>query len=171
MSMPPNGSRRQLGSALLASVALAGCGFHLRGQQSYAFERVAVLPDPGGAVAEELRRSFGGAVQVLERGAALTHAQVVLRVPLEVREKAVVGSSASGQVREFQLRLMVQFSLSTPQGRELLRQDSLALQRDFSYDESFALAKEAEEKLLYRDMQTDIVQQILRRVATVRLQP
>jgi LPS-assembly lipoprotein len=30
------------------------------------------------------------------------------------------------------------------------------------------LAKEAEEVLLYRDMQTDIVQQLLRRIAAVK---
>jgi LPS-assembly lipoprotein len=39
--------------------------------------------------------------------------------------------------------------------------------RDISFNESAVLAKDAEEDLLYRDMQTDIVQQLLRRLATV----
>ena len=95
----------------------------------------------------------------------------VLNVAQEQRDKVVVGTNASGQVREFQLRLSVQFGLTTPAGKELLPSDRLALQRDFSYNESYALAKETEEALLYRDMQTDIVQQILRRLATVRLNP
>ena len=44
----------------------------------------------------------------------------------------------------------------------------LLQQRDISYSETIALAKEAEEALLYRNMQTDLVQQLLRRLAAVR---
>jgi len=167
-------TRRSVNQTLLAVLSLptlTACGFKLRGGQSYAFSSIAITPDPGGAVAQELRRSFGGAVQVLPPGAPLAQAQVVLNVAQEQRDKVVVGSNASGQVREFQLRLSVQFGLTTPAGKELQPGDRLALQRDFSYNESYALAKEAEEALLFRDMQTDIVQQILRRLATVRLAP
>jgi len=164
-------SRRALLAAAVTTGALAGCGFKLRGSQSYAFTRIAITPNPGGAVAQELRRSFGGTVQVLPVDAPLTQAQVVLNVPVEQHEKSVVGTNASGQVRELQLHLRVQFSLHTPQGKVLLPSDSIALQRDFSYNESAALAKETEEGLLYRDMQSDIVAQILRRLATVKLGP
>ena len=169
--MTPAVSRRKLVAVVLASGALSACGFKLRGSQSFGFRRIAIYPNPGGAIAQTLRRSFGTGVQVLPADAPLTQAQVVLNMPLEQRDKVVVGSNASGQVREFQLRLRVRFSASTPQGAELLPSDSIALQRDFSYNESYALAKETEEALLYRDMQTDIVQQILRRLATVRLNP
>lgn len=41
-------------------------------------------------------------------------------------------------------------------------------QRDITFNESAALAKEAEEILLYRDMQNDIVQQMLRRLAAIK---
>jgi len=42
------------------------------------------------------------------------------------------------------------------------------LQRDISFVESAVLAKEAEEVLLFRDMQTDAVQQIVRRMAAIK---
>jgi len=38
-----------------------------------------------------------------------------------------------------------------------------------SYSESIALAKQHEEIELYREMQTDIVAQVLRRLAAIRL--
>jgi len=41
-------------------------------------------------------------------------------------------------------------------------------QRDISYSESTALSKEAEEQLLYRSMQTDVVQQVMRRLGSVK---
>jgi LPS-assembly lipoprotein len=86
----------------------------------------------------------------------------------EQREKVVVGLTASGQVREFQLRTRVKFRLRTPQGKDLIPETELLQQRDISFNESAVLAKEAEENLLYRDMQTDIVQQLMRRLAAVK---
>jgi len=40
--------------------------------------------------------------------------------------------------------------------------------RDISYNETNALAKEGEEALLYRDMETDIAQQMMRRLAALK---
>lgn len=156
---------------MLASLLAGGCGFKLRGTNSFAFQTIAIRPNPGGPVAQELRRSFGGAVRVLEDGGEPTQkekAQVILDVLQEQREKAVVGVSTAGQVREFQLRIRLKFRLRTPEGKELIPETEILLQRDISFNENVALAKEAEEGLLYRDMQTDIAQQLLRRLAAVR---
>ena len=156
------------GHASLASLLLAGCGFKLRGSQTFGFESLAVLPHPGGALAIELRRSFGRAVRVLPPDVELAQAQVVLEILQERREKTVVGVNSSGQVREFQLRIRVTYRVSTPQGKELVPASEILQQRDISFNESAVLAKEAEEGLLYRDMQTDIVQQLMRRLAAVK---
>jgi LPS-assembly lipoprotein len=158
---------KHLGQAVLASLVLGGCGFKLRGSQDLAFSSLAVMPNPGGPLAIELRRSFGNAVQVLAPGVPLTQAQVVLDILQEQREKTVVGLNSSGQVRQLLLRIRVKFRVRTPQGQDLVPEAEIVQQRDMSFNESAVLAKEAEEALLYRDMQTDIVQQILRRLTTV----
>ena len=64
--------------------------------------------------------------------------------------------------------MRLRFRLRTPQGKELIPETELLQQRDISFNESAVLAKEAEEGLLYRDMQTDIVQQLMRRLAAVK---
>ena len=158
---------------LLASLLLGGCGFKLRGSNNFAFQTIAIQPSPGGVLAQELRRSFGGAVRVLEDGVGSAQtqkepAQVILDVLQEQREKVVVGVGTAGQVREFQLRLRLKFRLRTPEGKELIPVTEIQLQRDISFNETAVLAKETEEGLLYRDMQTDIVQQLLRRLAAVQ---
>jgi LPS-assembly lipoprotein len=158
---------RLLGAAGVVA-GLAGCGFKLRGSQTFAFKTIAITPVPGGAVAQQLRHSFGSDVQVLAVDAPLTQAQLVLDVGNEQRDKVVVGVNTSGQVREFQLRLRVTLRLRNAQGKELIDGDVILQQRDISYNETAALAKEAEEILMFRDMQTDIVQQILRRLAAVQ---
>ncbi len=71
-------------------------------------------------------------------------------------------------MRELQLRLRVRIRLRGADGSEWIPDTELLQSRDISYSETIALAKEAEEALLYRNMQTDIVQQIVRRLASVR---
>ncbi|TFZ06641.1 hypothetical protein EZ313_08465 [Ramlibacter henchirensis] len=153
---------------LAGCAALAGCGFELRKPPDFAFRSIAI--PAAGPLANELRRTIGsaGAVQVTPRQAPPEQAQVVLDLLNEQREKVVVGLNASGQVREFQLRSIIRFRLRTPQGRELIPETELVQQRDISFSESAVLAKEAEESLLYRDMQTDLVQQLMRRLAAVK---
>jgi LPS-assembly lipoprotein len=86
----------------------------------------------------------------------------------EVREKTVVGLNAAGQVREFQLKLRIKMRVRTPLGKELIAPTDVVQQRDISFNESAVLAKEVEESLLYRDMQSDIVQQVLRRLSALK---
>ena len=167
-----------VGAALVGVVT--GCGFKLRQAPKFAFQTlVAPLPD-----ASSLRRELRGALQnagvtVLESmpapqasapGAAAPVAlpDAVLEVLADQREKSVVGSTAAGQVREFQLRVRFRFRLSTPRGKVLIEDSEVLLQRDISYSETIALSKLEEEAEMYKDMQSDVVQQVLRRLASVR---
>ena len=52
---------------------------------------------------------------------------------------------------------------------ELLPAATVLLARDLSYNESLALAKAQEEEELYREMQSDVVMQVLRRLSAVRV--
>jgi LPS-assembly lipoprotein len=158
--------RRTLLSIGVAALA-AGCGFQLRQAPAFAFKTIYVGTAPTSALGKELKRDIasGGNVSVVDTAAA---AQVVLDVINEQREKVVVGLNASGQVREFELRIRLRFRLRTPDGKELIPESEIVQQQDVSYNESAALAKESEEQLLYRSMQTDIVQQLMRRLAAVK---
>jgi len=81
----------------------------------------------------------------------------------------VVASTAAAQVRELQLRLKFNFRVRTPGGRELIPRAELLVSRDLSYSETLALAKEHEENELYREMQSDVVAQVLRRLASLQV--
>ncbi len=152
----------------LTLAAFSGCGFKLRSSQNFAFATLAVTPEYNGVVAADLIRYFGAAIVPLAPSQGAEPPQVIVDILQDVREKTIVAVNASGQVREFQLKLRVLFRVRTPQGRELIAATELTQQRDISFNESAVLAKEAEEALLYRDMQADIVQQLLRRLAAIR---
>jgi LPS-assembly lipoprotein len=160
--------RRTTIAAVLAAATLAGCGFQLRSSQTFAFQTLAVTPERNGLVAADLIRYFGKSIVPLVPVRGSEPPQVIVDVLQEVREKNVVGVNASGQVREFQLRLRLQFRMRLPDGRELIAPTEISQQRDVSFNESAVLAKEAEEVLLFRDMQNDILQQLLRRLAAIK---
>ena len=100
---------------------------------------------------------------------AAGQAQVVLEALTDAREKSIVASTAAGQVTEFQLRLRFRFRLRTVAGKELIPPAEIVQSRDMSYTETLALGKEIEEATLYRSMQSDIVSQVMRRLASVRV--
>ncbi len=160
---------RFLLSALLALAVLTGCGFHLRNSQEFTFETIALTPQPGGPIATDIARYLGDRVVPLASKAGVAGPQVVLDILQEQREKSVVAVNVSGEVREMQLQIRLRFRVRTPQGDTLIDTTEITQQRDITFNETAALAKEAEEILLYRDMQNDIVQQMLRRLAAIKL--
>lgn len=164
---------RQLGGMVaggLVLACLAGCGFQLRQAPTFAFKSIYANIAPTSVLGVELRRNLTavGNVELITDPLLQKNAEVILDVLQELREKTVVGVSSTGQVREFQLRLRFKFRLRTPQGKELIPDTEMLQQRDISFSESAVLSKEAEEVLLYRNMQTDLVQQIMRRLAAVK---
>jgi LPS-assembly lipoprotein len=162
--------RRKLLGAAAVSMMLAACGFQLRQAPHFAFSTIYIGAAANSSLGNELKRTiaFSDNVKVIGDAASMETAQVLLDVLADQREKVVVGLNASGQVREFQLRTRFKFKLRTPQGKELIPETELLQQRDISFNESAVLAKESEENLLYRDMQSDLVQQLLRRLAAVK---
>lgn len=152
---------------LAAGAFLAGCGFELRRAPALPFRSIALVGfAPRSPLADELRRELASSVQVID---APARADVVFEALADTRERTVVASTAAGQVRELQLRVRLDFRLSTPKGKLLIEPTELLLARDMSYSESAALAKEQEETQLFRAMQSDIVNQVLRRLAAVNV--
>ena len=151
------------------AAALAGCGFELKRAPELRFNTVQLTGfRPRSALAEELRISINASksTQVVD---SVSQAQVIFEAINEAREKSVVASTAAAQVREMQLRTRLNFRLRTVAGKELIPATEILLNRDMSYSESAALAKEHEELLLYRAMQSDIVRQVMRRLASVQV--
>ena len=158
-------------AAAPAAGLLAGCGFRLRGAPAFRFRTLFVQSGAAPAVGRELVRTLEGSgsdLRVLTEAAQLPQAEVVLELQSEQRERVVLSLNAAGQVRELQLRLRLRFRMRGRDGSEWIAPTELLQQRDVSYNESVALSKEGEEQLLYRNMQTDIVQQLMRRMAAAK---
>jgi LPS-assembly lipoprotein len=159
--------RRGLLAAFPAAALVAGCGFQLRQAPDFEFKSIYIGVSPSSPIGRELKRSIasGGKVTVVDTPA---QADVVMEILNEQRQKVVVGLGAVGQVREFELRMRLRFRLRSREGRDLIPDAEIVRQQDISYSETVALSKEDEEQLVYRSLQTDIVRQVLRRLAAVK---
>lgn len=154
-----------------APLALAGCGFQLRRPPELDFRRIQLTGfAPQSPLEQALRRRIDASSTTRVVDAA-AQADVVLEALADARERSVVASTAAAQVREIQLRTRFRFTVRTPDGRELIAPAQLLLSRDMSYNESVALGKQDEQAFLFRSMQEDIVSQVMRRLAAVRLPP
>jgi LPS-assembly lipoprotein len=157
---------RRLLLTLPAAAALTACGFELRRPPQLPFASLALLGfAPRSPLLAELRRTISPTVQLVEEP---HRAEALLQALTDRREKSVNASTAAGQVRGVQLRVHFEYRLTTPAGRELIPDSTLLLARDMTYNETVALAKEQEEAQLYQAMQTDIVLQLMRRIAQLK---
>ena len=161
--------RSLLGTGSLA-LLLAGCGFELRKPPSFAFQSIYLAVPPMSQLGLELQRALAaaGGVSLVTDQRQVERADLVFELLQELREKVVLGRTSTGAVREYQLRIRLRFKVRNRQGIERIPDTEMVQQRDISFNESAVLAKETEEALLYRSMQTDIVNQLMRRLAAVK---
>jgi LPS-assembly lipoprotein len=157
-------------AALLIASSLTACGFQLRGSNgSYniPFQTMYLSFSDNSPLGTELRRNLraNDHVKIVDKA---DQAEAQFIVLAETRNKSILSLNSLGRVREYLLSYTLSFTVRDAKGNVLLAPTEITLHRNMSFDETQVLAKEAEEALLYRDMQGDLVQQIMRRLAAIK---
>lgn len=157
-----------LGTA--ASTLLTACGFQLRSAPQLSFRRIylggSINPDLMGDIRNAFTADAGLTVV-----AAPEQAEVVVTLSSLVRDKQTLTLNAQGLVSQYLLSLRMSFRASDATGNELLPPTAAAVTRQFNYSDAQILAKQQEEQQLYRDMQQELVLQMLRRLSAIKLHP
>jgi LPS-assembly lipoprotein len=166
-------SERRLGagaSSIIVAMAcvatFAGCGFHLRGDVSYVFSSLFVSAPASSPIAAELKRALEGTGTTIAETAAA--AQATLDILNVADDKQVLSLTGGGRVREYSLTKRVTFGVRDTAGRDWLPAAEIVVRRSYSFNESEVLAREAQEARLLKEMQTDAVQQIVRRLQSAK---
>jgi len=160
-------TRRRLLTAAVAILTLAGCGFHLRGSIAMPFKTAFVNGSEHDPVLTDLRRQLRlNDVEVVDTAKG---ADIVIRVLQLKKERDILSLNSAGKAREYRLFYTLAYAVDAADGTTVRTPDRITLRRDVTFDDSQVLAKAQEEALLYRDMESDLVQQLMRRLATVKL--
>ena len=161
---------RALSLALLAMLLVSACGFKLRGsgpQPELPFKTLFLGFAETSPLGIQLRRNLsatGNVKVVTDR----KDADAIMEVLTDVKDKQVLSLNSQGRVREFTLLYRLGFRIVDNKGRELLAPTQIVIRRIQTYNENQVLAKEAEEATLFREMQSDLVQQVLRRISAIK---
>jgi LPS-assembly lipoprotein len=150
-----------IGSAML----LSACGFQLRGQQDYAFKRLAIAGAPEPVKARLARLVQGGSDTAVVNSPANADAILTLA---EGRNFGTLTMNSMGLVEEYQMTYTLTYQLTGKDGTVLIPSSTIALNRAMTYSNQYATAKAAESDLLFADMQNDAVNQLIRRLSLVR---
>ncbi len=155
-------------SAMLTALmlTLTACGFHLRGEYNVPFTSVFVSATGASQVAVTLRRELTNSPTKLLPSAKDAEAQ--LNITGEKRERIILSLSGAGRVREYQLKVYVFYQLIDNKGAVVIPTSEIQLQRIMTYDDSQVIAKQQEEAMLYKDMEQDAANQILRRMTAIK---
>ncbi len=155
---------------LLLTAILAACGFQLRGSYALPFNTLHVALPEVSELYAQIRRNVeaGSATKVV---AEAKQADATLTILSDIPQKNMLSLDTSGRVREFQLVRTFSFRVTDAKGGTMIAPSQIVVRRDISFSDTQVLSKEAEEQLLWRDIQNDLVQQLLRRLATAKPAP
>jgi LPS-assembly lipoprotein len=146
--------------------ALAGCGFKLRGPTPFPFKTLYTTfaeTSPVGADFKRLMRAQDSVEFVTKPELG----EIRLVILQDAREREIVGYSATGRPREYQLRQKLRYRILDSKADPIGSDAEIVIRRDISTSDALLNAKQQEEEQLYREMQDDLVQQLLRRLSVV----
>ena len=151
---------------LLMMLALAACGFHLRGTNlkdvQFAFKSLYLKAPGETPFVADLRKAL--IANKITLAATADTADLVLEVVSEQTIKQILSLSGAGRVQEYQLFYTVSLRAYDNQQNDWLPVEEIALSRILPYDDTQVLAKQQEETMLYKDMRSDAVGQTVRRL-------
>lgn len=160
-------SRPLLLALIVMAAALAGCGFQLRGeaQLSPSLQRVHLAGlDSYGALERDLAKALRRAgVEVVEAGVGAT----VLQFHRDAFSTDVLSVGGNARANEYAMRYHVEFDVRGPDGQQLMDRQLIELSRSFIFDARQTLAVAAEQDLLARELEQQMVQVIVRRLETL----
>ena len=84
------------------------------------------------------------------------------------RQREVVSLNMEGEAREYELTLNMTFRLVNPDGEEFFPPTTFTASRNMYYNDDEYLSRNAEENVLYNEMQQDLIAQLLSRLTTVQ---
>lgn len=150
------------------ALAVHACGFRPMVPVSIPFERLYVAPSDYSSFAAEFKR-YVESYSRTRLAASQKEARAVLEIVREQQQKQILSLSGAGRVQEYLLRYQVVFKLRDQAGKELIAPSEISLERDLAYSDNETLGKENEEAFLYQNMRQDAIEQLVRRLATVKL--
>lgn len=162
---------RMIGVVCVATSLLAGCGFHLRNTPSLAQQVGEIRLDsvgPYGDLMRKIQRQLD--IMGVTTGEGDVADEWSLVILSEKNTRRAVTTTSLITVAEYELQLQVEFQLARGDGDLAIPPTPLTARRIYVLDRTSLAGSSEEEEVLKGEMQDELVEAILRRVAAVTAQ-
>ena len=149
---------------LLCALLVASCGFQLRGSVDLPYSSLYIALPESSRLRAKLTRIIGASSKTVLTDKA-KGSQAILAISGDLLTRNILSLNAAGRVTEIELVRTISFRVYDPTGRDLIAPGQIVLRRDVTYDDNALLSKQSEETLLVKDMENDMIQQLMRRLA------
>ena len=164
--------RRQLlggGLSILAMGALSACGWRLRGKIDLPYKNILI----SGNLTQELRDDLDmmfrvNDIQIVQK---VQNSELVLEIISEQNARQVLSYNGAGQITAYRIISRVVFRAFDPNGIELIPESDIYLTRDIDFNQSNIQAFDQQVADFVKTMRTDIVSQLMRRLALIKKLP
>ena len=164
--------RRQLlggGLSILAMGALSACGWRLRGKIDLPYKNILI----SGNLTQELRDDLDmmfrvNDIQIVQK---VQNSELVLEIISEQNARQVLSYNGAGQITAYRIISRVVFRAFDPNGIELIPESDIYLTRDIDFNQSNVQAFDQQVAEFVKTMRTDIVSQLMRRLASIKKLP
>ena len=180
--------------AVIACLALSGCGFRMQGEAPMPFSSLSINIPQNSQFGADLRRAIRATspntklieprdmvvkvgdfdesedsddkatIDRIKAQKVRKLAQARLEQLSEQKGTRIVSINAQGKPEEYELSLKLTFRLVTAKDQVILPETTLSAIRSMPFDDRVVQAKEGEAATLFKDMQRSMVARILRRI-------
>ncbi len=161
-------ARRRAWLSILPAAALAGCGFHLQGNnqlpRSIALVRIETTDTESDFYVGLRKALLAAGTRIDDDGK--DDSATVIHVLSDAPAQRILSVSALNVPTEYELSYALRFSV-TAHGSELIAPESHVLVRDYNFSESQLLAKERERRILSEALARELVSVVMRRLSSL----
>lgn len=154
--------------ALLVALLVSSCGWHLRGANNTPQDIDSIYiggKHRNGELARELGRALvSQGVAVKENSNEAKYGLIIIN---EQHNRRTATVSGSARISEQELTESVDYSVLNSDGSTALPLTTATVERIFEYNEDNVLATDDEARLLRREMQRDLIRQIMNRLQSL----
>lgn len=154
----------------LCCLLLSACGFTLQGEKQLAqpLHRLYLqTPDTYGNLERNLKDSLKMSGVILVSNPA--DAETMLIVTNDSSYQDLLSVSGTQQTRQYNLRLVVSFEVTTPNGKVLLAPETLSDIRTITVQSNQILGSSNEATMYYQQMRRSIAGAIMNRLASTQV--
>lgn len=156
-------------SVAICMMLIGACGWHLRGLEPLPEEFKSLylsIPNEGSELSRSLKRSLKSlGVDLVESAKDAPYTLAITNIS---NNRRTVSTNGRGKAAEYELTTVISYEIKNSAAETLLGPDKVSAEKIYLFDPDNVVSAFEEEQILRKEMQRDLIQQIIRRYQAIK---